>query len=649
MEAQDDERQPGRVARHRDAAAGDLVRGDGEAVQSGRADATVERKAEAAQALARRKRTRATPGRCSSACWSAAASATRRATARSTPTRRSSGTVSGALLGHVAPEVGYWLEAGPDAVAAGAVPAGHRDDRVLAGRPAQHDPVPAALAVFAKATLAYVDRAAACARSFRAASGGGQIRHVVTFGNLNDCGPSGSQTCKDSVVGGPLLAEVGGGFFYKLSDSVGASLVEQRPGRRAQVHAERRLQRRRRLRVLNHETLSRRRFPARQQDRRRSVPEVRAAAADHRLPLPPAAASGRRRPQWRSITEIWLDGRPLQVARDAHGRRPRAQHHRRRVRLGEVRGLGGDGAADAAQPALPLDAPRAAFPFGVQGKLLGPDTATRDLRALQPAARPRRRSRRRGCCAQYDVQVVCSTDDPVDDLEPHRRHAKNAEGAHQALPDLASRQGAGRPRPRRSGTAGSTSWAPRRTCPSTSWPTLREALQKRHDFFHAAGCRASDHGLERHLRGAVHRARGRGDLRQGARAARRCRPSEIEKFRSALLYDFAVMDHAARLGAAVPPGRHAQQQHARDARRSGPTPATTPSATSRRARRWRASSIAWTARTAGEDDPLQPEPARQRAVADDHRQLPGRLGRPGRCSSAAPGGSSTSSTAWRSR
>ena len=48
---------------------------------SGRADATVERKAAAAASAPRMKR-RATPARCSSACWSAAASATRRATAR---------------------------------------------------------------------------------------------------------------------------------------------------------------------------------------------------------------------------------------------------------------------------------------------------------------------------------------------------------------------------------------------------------------------------------------------------------------------------------------------------------------------------------------------------------------------------------------
>jgi hypothetical protein len=50
--------------------------------------------------------------------------------------------------------------------------------------------------------------------------GGGQIRHVVTFGNLTDCGSTGMQKCVDSVVAGPLLAEVGAGVFYKLGSSV---------------------------------------------------------------------------------------------------------------------------------------------------------------------------------------------------------------------------------------------------------------------------------------------------------------------------------------------------------------------------------------------------------------------------------------------
>src|SRR4051794_9640416 len=129
-----------------------------------------------------------------------------------------SGTFSGALLGHIAPEIGYWWK--PDVMLSlqgrfqlvtGTT--GYSQD----GR--QHNPVPAALAIFAKAT--WLTSISGSLRPFLSGGlGGGQIRHVVTFGNLNDCGSNGAQTCKDSVVAGPLLAEVGGGIFYKLSDSV---------------------------------------------------------------------------------------------------------------------------------------------------------------------------------------------------------------------------------------------------------------------------------------------------------------------------------------------------------------------------------------------------------------------------------------------
>jgi len=48
------------------------------------------------------------------------------------------------------------------------------------------------------------------------AVGGGQIRHVVSVGNLSGC-PSGG--CKDTVVGGPILAGAGGGVSIELSES----------------------------------------------------------------------------------------------------------------------------------------------------------------------------------------------------------------------------------------------------------------------------------------------------------------------------------------------------------------------------------------------------------------------------------------------
>lgn len=129
-----------------------------------------------------------------------------------------SGTMSGALLGHVAPEVGYWYQPNVMLSLQGRFQLVTGTNE-FAGDGRKHEPVPAALAVFAKAS--WFTSTTGPLRPFLSGGlGGGQIRHVVTFGNLNDCGPEGGQKCKDSVVAGPLLAQVGGGVFYKLGDAV---------------------------------------------------------------------------------------------------------------------------------------------------------------------------------------------------------------------------------------------------------------------------------------------------------------------------------------------------------------------------------------------------------------------------------------------
>ncbi|MBQ3976931.1 MAG: glucuronate isomerase, partial [Bacteroidales bacterium] len=75
----------------------------------------------------------------------------------------------------------------------------------------------------------------------------------------------------------------------------------------------------------------------------------------------------------------------------------------------------------------------------------------------------------------------------------------------------------------------------------TSYSTLLDALQKRHDFFQAAGCRLSDHGMETfyaepYTQSEIDRIFKRtlaGDVPD---------QSEVDKFRSAFMHDMAVMD-----------------------------------------------------------------------------------------------------------
>jgi hypothetical protein len=128
------------------------------------------------------------------------------------------GTVSGAMLGHIAPELGYWVAPGFLVSLQGRFQLITGTTEIVApGR--THSPVPAALAVLAKASWFM---GTGNLRPFVSGGlGAGQIRHVVTFSNLTDCGPAGNQTCVDSVAAGPVLVQAGGGIVYKLNPSLG--------------------------------------------------------------------------------------------------------------------------------------------------------------------------------------------------------------------------------------------------------------------------------------------------------------------------------------------------------------------------------------------------------------------------------------------
>ena len=203
------------------------------------------------------------------------------------------------------------------------------------------------------------------------------------------------------------------------------------------------------------------------------------------------------------------------------------------------------------------------FPFGVSGKLLGPDTAKEIYEHCnRKLAEPEFSAQ--GLLAQYDVKVVCSTDDPVDDLEPHRRHAKNTKARTKLCPTWRPDKALALHDP-----VGWNEWMDKLSAVADvdvrNLASLREAVQKRHDFFHAAGCRASDHGLERIYAAPYTEA----EAAEAFAAARARKPLSPDADREAALRALLRLrgdGPQAGLGAAVPPRRHAQQQHARDAR-----------------------------------------------------------------------------------
>jgi glucuronate isomerase len=138
------------------------------------------------------------------------------------------------------------------------------------------------------------------------------------------------------------------------------------------------------------------------------------------------------------------------------------------------------------------------------------------------------------------VEIVCTTDDPVDSLEYHRKIKESNTGVrvipawrpdkllmvdnyqkfNEYIDKLAELSGVD----------------------IRSYSMLLEAVRKRHQFFHDAGCRLSDHGLENFYVAEYTDSEISGIFRK-VRGGVVLSPSEVFKFRSAILFDLAVMDN----------------------------------------------------------------------------------------------------------
>ncbi len=144
-----------------------------------------------------------------------------------------------------------------------------------------------------------------------------------------------------------------------------------------------------------------------------------------------------------------------------------------------------------------------------------------------------------GLLKKMNVKVVCTTDDPIDSLEYHQKLAKEKPGI-TVLP----------------------AWRPDKAMMVENLDTfnsyldklsevsgveiscynnLIQALRKRHDYFAQNGCVLSDHGIENfysedytenEIEAIFQKARKKNGLSQ----------TEILKFKSAMLYEFAILD-----------------------------------------------------------------------------------------------------------
>ena len=183
-----------------------------------------------------------------------------------------------------------------------------------------------------------------------------------------------------------------------------------------------------------------------------------------------------------------------------------------------------------------------ARPFGIRDRLLSPDTAAsvwKDCNAM--LSEPKFSAA--GILQQMRVEVVCTTDDPVDDLRHHCAHARNPVAKTQMLPTWRPDKGMAIEDP-----VTFNSWLDRLAVASDThirdFDSYRSALQVRHDFFDASGCRLSDHGIETAYAAGYTDSeieRVFADVRAGNVPS----PDAVEKFKSAMMYEFGIMDHAS--------------------------------------------------------------------------------------------------------
>lgn len=180
-----------------------------------------------------------------------------------------------------------------------------------------------------------------------------------------------------------------------------------------------------------------------------------------------------------------------------------------------------------------------ARPFGVAGKVLNEETAD-EIYDHCNALLATEKFRVRGILDQMNVKVICTTDDPADNLEYHREIADDSsfgikvfpafrpDKAHAIENPVAYKEWIGR----LEAAAGSS---------ITSYESLLAAMQSRHDYFHERGCRISDHGIEYPVQEKATSSELEAIFRRVIDGVKPD-PLSVRKFRSAVMREFGRMD-----------------------------------------------------------------------------------------------------------
>lgn len=179
-------------------------------------------------------------------------------------------------------------------------------------------------------------------------------------------------------------------------------------------------------------------------------------------------------------------------------------------------------------------------PFGIRDRLLGPETAQGIWEECNARLAESGFSCRR-IMERMNVKAVCTTDDPCDSLEHHLAIAADDSFAVRVLPTFRPDKGMAV-----DNLAVFNPWVDRLAAAADvdikDFTTFMEAIRRRHEHFHKAGGRLSDHGVETFYE-AFATPSEMETIFEKARSGREISAEEIRGFKSTMLYEFALLDH----------------------------------------------------------------------------------------------------------
>ena len=143
-----------------------------------------------------------------------------------------------------------------------------------------------------------------------------------------------------------------------------------------------------------------------------------------------------------------------------------------------------------------------------------------------------------GILKKFRVEVVCTTDDPADDLRHHRELA-NSSLPTRVFPCFRPDKALAIDRKEFPRWVNQLSQAA--DVEIRNLNTFLEALRRRHDYFHALGCRLSDHGLD-HCYATPCSDQAASEIFSKAQTQKTVCPDEHTQFASFMMMFFARLD-----------------------------------------------------------------------------------------------------------